>query len=56
MNFATYYAIFVFPFHLREIHTAVVGLPSLLTLLILHRGTQRAQLSDLFSVIIFYLN
>lgn len=38
--FDTYNAVFVLPLHLREIHTAVVGLPPLLTLLILHRGTQ----------------
>lgn len=36
----TYNIIFVFPLHLREIHAAVVGLPPLLTLLILHTGTQ----------------
>lgn len=56
MFFGPYYAIFVFPLHLREIHTAVVGLPPLLTFLILHRGTQCAQLSNRFSVIIFYFN
>ena len=33
----TYDVVLVFPFHLGEIHAAVVGLPPLLALLVLHR-------------------
>lgn len=46
--FDTYNVVFVLPLHLREIHAAVVGLPPLLTLLILHTGTQDTQFYNPF--------
>lgn len=50
---STYNIVFVFPLHLREIHAAVVGLPPLLTILVLHTITQYIQFNALFATLTF---